>query len=325
MENNKNIKVSKYYAKELFNQWGEVAAESVTELPKTDCNFTFLIKSSQKNYFLRVFCSSFEKKMAYEKVMFNKEVEIYKLLSERQDIKTPKILFIGTDSEGNVTHFITEGYDVPYQKAPIPTIRDRRKLLFQAGADIARVHSISGSGFGYDKMGLEVKWGTALKKMVDKVIVDAVLNDVKIDTVRIYNILERATPILNKVKSSLVHFGLDKTKIYVSKNFVNYQGISGWGNSFWGDFAGDFVSCGGRYPLQCGKNFQRGYHSVSSYEHDEEFEIRINIMKMYYGLLMVVEPAYGYQLGLIKYKSYRKKGRNILSKAIQALEEPFPT
>lgn len=92
MENNDGIKVSKYYAKELFNRAKLGVAESIIEMPKYDPNYSFLIKAEGKKYFLRVFSLS-ERKMAYEKFLYNNEVDIYKLLSETEGIRTPKVLF----------------------------------------------------------------------------------------------------------------------------------------------------------------------------------------------------------------------------------------
>ncbi|NLT18221.1 MAG: hypothetical protein BWX72_01105 [Firmicutes bacterium ADurb.Bin080] len=324
MENNDGIKVSKYYAKELFNRAKLGVAESIIEMPKYDPNYSFLIKAEGKKYFLRVFSLS-ERKMAYEKFLYNNEVDIYKLLSETEGIRTPKVLFSEKDPEGNYTHYISEGYDIPYQKAAIPTIKDRRKLMFQAGADLAKSHLISGSGFGYEKMGLESKWGTAFKKIVDKIIADALLKNIEVDSVRIYKIIERAMPILNKVESHLVHLSLNKMKIFVSKNFVNFQGLAGWESSIWGDIAGDFVSFGGPFPLQSSKYFLRGYRTINPVEMDEEFRIRVNIMKMYKSLLMLVEPVYGIQDSSPKYNAFRSKARKILTKSLDDLEDPFPS
>lgn len=322
MSNNEVI--SKYYAKELFNASSLGSADSVLELPNHDSNYSFLIRAAGKKYFLRIFNETSSKKMAFEKVMNNNEVYIHKVIGEKGNINVPKLLFAGEEGQGKVAHYITEGYDVPYKKAAIPTIGDRQKLLFQVGADIARVHQIKGDGFGYDNMGLEAKWGVAFKKMVDKVVADAVLNNIKIDTVRIYKIIERAQNILNKVDSRLVHFNLDKSRFFVAKNFINYQGIAGWENSLWGDVAGDFVAFSNPFPLQSSKNFWRGYKSVNPIEIDDEMKIRINIMKMYKGLLMFVEPIYYFQVNSPNYKAYKNSGKKLLQKAIEALEEPFP-
>ena len=323
MEKNEVIKISKYYAKELFNKANLGVADSIVEMPKSDPNYSFIIKAAGKKYYLRIF-SYAERKMAFEKLLYNNEVEIYKLLSATEGLRTPRVLFSEKDQEGNYTHYITEGYDVPYQKAAIPTIKDRRKLMFQAGVELAKAHHTSGTGFGYEKMGLENKWGTAFKKIIDKIMADALLKDIEVDSVRIYKIIERAMPILNKVESHLVHLSLNKMKVFVSKNFVNFQGLAGWEGSIWGDIAGDFVSCGGPFPLQCGKYFQRGYRTINPIDIDDEFRIRVNIMKMYLGLLMTVEPVYGIQEASPKYRSYRNKAKKMLAKSLDLLEEPFP-
>jgi hypothetical protein len=58
---------------------------------------------------------------------------------------------------------------------------------------------------------------------------------------------------------------------------------------------------------------------------DEEFRIRVNIMKMYKSLLMLVEPVYGIQDSSPKYNAFRSKARKILTKSLDDLEDPFPS
>ena len=318
-------KGTKYYARELFNNSGLGDAEVVTDLGIEGFYQTFMVKTKNASYIMRIFndndtAPEFENNLK----MRNDEVEIYKTLSKAK-VNVPKVVFVGADENNNKTHYILEAYDTAYPLATFTTFSDRGVALFQAGADLARAHKIKGLGFGYEAMGLETTWDVAYKSLVDNVIADAIINDTKIDLERIYAIIERARPFLTKVESSLVHFSLSKAKIFVKKNGEFYQGISGWSKTIWGDPAADFIPHGGCYPVQKNRYFIRGYRSVTpSLDFNYTFQIRIHLMMLYLGLVMIAEPDHKHEKGSAANKKFRKKGRKYLSRAIKFLERPFP-
>ncbi|HQC54419.1 MAG TPA: hypothetical protein PKX91_01680 [Clostridia bacterium] len=318
-------KGTKYHARELFNKSGLGDAEVVTDLGQEGFYQTFLVKTKENSFLMKIAndtAVSPENENSFK--MRNSEIDIYKTLAAAK-VNVPKIVYIGNDENGKMTHYILSAFDTAYPSATFKSFADRGVALFQAGADLAKAHKIRGQGFGYEAMGLENDWAVAYKALVDNVIADAIINDTKIDIDRIYAIIERARPFLTKVESSLVHFSLTKGKVFVKKNGSFYQGISGWSKTIWGDPAGDFIPQNGCLPVQKNRYFIRGYKSVNpSLEFTYAFQIRVHLMMLYLGLVMLAEPDHKHEKGSAANKKFQKRGRKYLNTAIKFLENPFP-
>ena len=64
----------------------------------------------------------------------------------------------------------------------------------------------------------------------------------------------------------------------------------------------------------------KGYNSVSHFVVDEKILIRANLLRMYLGMIMMVEPCTRWKKGSLIYWGRRRVGKRLFNKAIKELE-----
>lgn len=320
MESYTKTNVSKFDAKKLFDESGVGIAESIKEVEAGEFNTIFQIKSGENRYFMKFGSSPEVKVLSYEKDILNTEIYFYGKL-EGSAVRRPNILFSdSTRTKIDVDYFIMEALNAPLLGYAFPTIEHRKRFSYQLGANLAELHKIKGEGFGYPQCGLSATWEEAYSKMVNNLIADAMVLDVKLDAYRINNVLMHAKPYLAEVKEpSLVHFDVWMGNIFVSKAH-NFQGIIDWERAMWGDPVGDFISL--NLFKKIGKNeyFMKGYNSVTPFEITESVRIRANLLRMYLGLIMMVEPCTRWKKGSLIYIGRQMVGKRLFNKTIKELE-----
>lgn len=316
-------KISLYDAKTVFESSGVGTVDSIKEAESGEFNACFQVRSNGRKYFIKFGTEENARVLSYERNMMATELSFYNRL-DGTEIKRPEIFFVDTSREKvNVDYFIMEGYDVPLRGYVFPTLKDKRRVMYGLGQDLARLHSIKGEGYGYEQFGLENGWAEAYKKMIDKIIADATVLDVKLDTFRIYKILERTRPIMAEVESSLVHFDVWEGNVFLNHKNHTYQGLIDWERALWGDKACDLISLNPLLGIERNKYFVKGYRSVAPLEFDEKLRIRMNLAKMYLGLVMMVEAEVRWAKKSVQYRARRAYGKKLLRKAIKALEKPI--
>ena len=163
MESNTKKYVSKYDAKKLFEESGVGAAEIVKECETGEFNTVYSVRSNGKRYYLKFGSDDSTPTLNYEKDMLRAELAAYAAL-EGTDVLRPTIVFADTSREKiNVDYFITEGLDAPLQGLTFPNLKARKRVMYQLGADVAKIHAVKGTEFGYFQFGKKPTWAEAYK------------------------------------------------------------------------------------------------------------------------------------------------------------------
>lgn len=321
MESYTKTNVSKYDAKKLFDESGVGIAENIKEVEAGEFNTIFQIKSGDKRYFIKFGSSPEVKVLSYEKDILNTEIYFYSKL-EGSAVKRPEVVFSdSTRTKIGVDYFIMEALNAPLLGYAFPSTNQRKRFSYQLGANLAELHKIKGEGFGYPQCGLEATWEEAYKKMINNLIADATVLDVKLDTYRINNVLTYASPYLKEVVTpSLVHFDVWMGNIFVSKTH-NFQGLIDWERAMWGDPVGDFISLNLFKKFENNEYLIKGYNSVTPFEVTENILIRANLLRMYLGMIMMIEPCTRWKKGSLIYVGRRMVGKRLFNRAINALEK----
>ena len=325
MESNTKKYVSKYDAKKLFEESGIGPAEIVKECENGEFNTVYLVKSNGKRYYLKFGNDDSTPTLSYEKNMLKTELGIYEAI-EGTDILRPAMVFKDTSREKiGVDYFITEGLDAPMLGLTFPNLKARKRVMYQLGADVAKIHSVkSEDGFGYEQFGKKATWAEAYKLMIDKIVADATVLNVKFDTFRVYAILDRVKDILAEVTESvLVHGDVWAGNVFVNRKNFTYQGRIDWERGFWGDFAADFVALAPCGNIERNRYFVKGYRSVSPVEFDAKLHTRIDLMKLYFGMILLTEPELRWKKGSFQYNVHKYRARKVFNKALKALEKPL--
>ncbi len=324
MESNTKKYVSKYDAKKLFEESGVGAAEIVKECETGEFNTVYSVRSNGKRYYLKFGSDDSTPTLNYEKDMLRAELAAYAAL-EGTDVLRPTIVFADTSREKiNVDYFITEGLDAPLQGLTFPNLKARKRVMYQLGADVAKIHAVKGTEFGYFQFGKKPTWAEAYKLMIDKIVADATVLNVRIDTFRVYAVLDRVKDILAEVtESSLVHGDLWAGNVFVNRKNFTYQGLIDWERAFWGDIATDFATLALCGNIERNRYFVKGYNSVTPIEFNAKLHTRIDLMKLYYGMVMLTEPELRWKKGSFQYNIHKYYGRKVFNKALKALEKPL--
>jgi Ser/Thr protein kinase RdoA (MazF antagonist) len=133
---------------------------------------------------------------------------------QRAGVAVPTV--VAVDAGGDV---VPGGYLVLSERpgrpwpalAPPPGPVDRDELRAEVGRQVAAVHTITGSGFGYPTRPLRPTWRAAFGEMTDAVLADAERFAVALPrpAAEIRELLTAGAPALDEVQTAvLVHFDL---------------------------------------------------------------------------------------------------------------------
>lgn len=155
---------TKYYIDEAkikdifaYAQLGDV--ESVMELTAGEFNSAYCVDAGGKEYVLKVAPKDFSHTLTYEKDIMPREVDFYKIIAEKSQVKTPHI-YCYDDSKSIISskYFIMEKLDgKPLSDCNIGK-DERANVQAKIGEMVAALHSIKGAGFGYEQNGLQDNW-----------------------------------------------------------------------------------------------------------------------------------------------------------------------
>lgn len=326
-------KISKYEAKRLFEESGIGNADSVSECQNAEFSPVFKVRSNGKTYYIKFGNASESATLTYEKDMIKAELAYYDALvaaepadvNEDERILRPAVVFRDVSREKvGVDYFISEGFDAPLMGLTFPNLNARRRVMFQLGQNLARLHRIKGESFGYTQLGTDSNWADAFKKMVDRIVADATVLKVKLDTYRIYDVMNRAEDILKSVEDcTLVNGAVTPDNVFVNRKNFTYQGLINWSRAFYGDYVTDLISLYPTRSLERNRYFVKGYNSVAPFNPDNRLRVRANLMRMYLGMVMTVELEIRWKKNSAPYIRHKWLGRRLLRKALSELQKPF--
>lgn len=214
--------------------------------------------------------------LAHEHDLLATEAEYYRLASG------PLPSVVGS---GPGFLLMTELPGVPWSRVPGAAPRLRAEL----GGIVARLHQVTGDGFGYPQDPPHPTWPSAFTAMADAVLADAVRYDVPLPrpAAEIAHLVRRHEPLLELVTTPvLVHFDLWKGNILLDGGRVS--GIIDAERAFWGDPVAEFVSL--TLFRDPDRELLAGYREAGG---PAEFGMpawaRLGLYRVYLDLIMLVE------------------------------------
>lgn len=290
---------------EIFSVAKLGAVTNVAELSAGEFNSAYRVTANGAEYVLKIAPKDNTHTLTYESDIIAREVEFYRLIAEKTDVKTPKIYYYDdTLSIIPTKYFIMEMLD----SRPLNTVKlsksERLNVNKLIGEMVAKLHTVKGNGFGYEQNGLYSNWYLALRSMVENLINDcARLNKKCKKGAKLLEYIDKSKAILEKVESVYTHYDIwDGNVFYKNDNGDIELTLIDTERGFWGDGIGDFVSIELMTALNK-KTSVIGYNKLVekpiSFTRDEM--IRYYIMTAYLGLIVYTEKFARYKTWQSKY------------------------
>ncbi|MFE3458565.1 phosphotransferase family protein [Nocardiopsis aegyptia] len=171
------------------------------------------------------------------------------------------------------------------------------RLRSELGGLVARLHRITGPGFGYPQAGLADRWRTAFLGMVDAVLADARRFDapLPVPADRIADAVRRRADLLDDVRTPvLVHFDLWPGNILLDDTGGGpaVSAIVDGERAFWGDPLAETVSLSLFGDIAEDPAFARGYRAAGgTLDLDGRSRGRLALYRCYLYLVMAVEAV----------------------------------
>jgi aminoglycoside phosphotransferase (APT) family kinase protein len=177
---------------------------------------------------------------------------------------------------------------------------EEHQLRHAVGRNVARLHRVSGPGFGYPAQPLgplSATWREAFTGMTDAVLADAIRYRARLpeSADRIKRILHAASDVLDDVtRPALVHFDLWRGNLLVEGRDGGFglSGVIDGERMFWGDPAADFVSLALFDDIERDEDFLAGYAAGGGrVDFDAAVRLRLALYRCYLYLIMTVESV----------------------------------
>ena len=229
------------------------------------------------------------------------EALYYRLAGERGGVTVPAVVAVDAADAAGGYLVMTECPGIPWpQLAPPPAGRERDELRAALGGQVARLHTITGTGFGYpsESVGpLRENWRAAFLDMVQAVLADAETFAVTLPR-PIADVLEwfdaRAAALDEVTTPVLVHFDLWDGNILVESSSAGHRisALIDAERAFWGDPLAEFVSLALYGDIERDTAFLDGYRGAGgAVTFDVAARQRLSLYRAYLYLIMWVETA----------------------------------
>jgi aminoglycoside phosphotransferase (APT) family kinase protein len=229
------------------------------------------------------------------------EALYYQLARECRDVTVPDVVAVDTADAAGGYLVMTECPGTPWpQLAPPPAGAERDELRAVLGGQVARLHTITGTGFGYPSGSvgpLQETWRAAFLDMVNAVLADAETFAVTLPR-PIADILEwfnaRAAALDEVTTPVLVHFDLWDGNILVESGPARHRigALIDAERAFWGDPLAEFVSLALYGDIERDTAFLDGYRGAGgAVTFDIAARRRLSLYRAYLYLIMWVETA----------------------------------
>ncbi|WP_030904096.1 phosphotransferase family protein [Streptomyces sp. NRRL F-5126] len=240
--------------------------------------------------------------MGYERGLLRGEAAFYRAASA-VGAPVPEIVHAAFDPAPPVVpHVImTARPGVPWpEHAASMTRGEERRLRHQVGREVARLHAVTGPGFGYPAQPLgplSATWRQAFRAMSDAVLADAVRYRAWLPETpdRIHATMGAASDALDEVvRPALVHFDLWQGNLLLDgePGSLTLGGIIDGERMFWGDPAADFVSLALFADIERETDFLAGYAAAGGRaDFDASLRLRVALYRCYLYLIMLVEAV----------------------------------
>ncbi|MGI5460482.1 phosphotransferase family protein [Streptomyces sp. CA-249302] len=248
-------------------------------------------------YVLKVPPASTVPGMRYERQLLLSEAEFYRAAAVAE-VAAPCVVAVGEDTA--VPHLLmTACPGEPWDGAV--TEAERARLRPELGRQVARLHTVTGPGFGYPSGALgplAPDWRTAFAGMVEAVLDDALDYGARLPRCvdKVAGTLETGFAALDEVTTpALVHFDLWDGNILLDRPAGEEPRIGGLIDGermFWGDPLADFVSLALLGDIKKDKAFLAGYREAGGrVEFDVPARVRLALYRAYLYLIMLTETV----------------------------------
>jgi aminoglycoside phosphotransferase (APT) family kinase protein len=237
--------------------------------------------------------------LGYERGILGTEALFYRLAGNCPGVTVPGVLAVdAADGTGGYL-VMTECPGVPWPAlAPQPDAGERDALRAELGGQVARLHEITGTAFGYPSGAvgpLRETWRAAFLDMVDAVLADAERFAVTLPrpAAEIRALFESKAEVLDEVtRPVLTHFDLWDGNILVETGQDGHRvgAVIDAERAFWGDPLADFVSLALFADVEDDAAFLRGYRGAGgTVTFDAASRLRLSLYQSYLYLIMWIE------------------------------------
>jgi aminoglycoside phosphotransferase (APT) family kinase protein len=239
--------------------------------------------------------------LRYEQGILGTEALYYRLAGRCAGVTVPTV--IGVDATGSSGGYLvmTECPGRPWPElAPPPGAAQRAELRAELGRQVAALHAITGTGFGYPSLAvgsLRDSWRTAFLIMVDAVLADAERFAVALPrpAADLRELFARRAAVLDEVTTPvLVHFDLWDGNILVASDPGGRRigALIDAERAFWGDPLAEFVSLALFGDIERDGAFLHGYRSAGGQvSFGSAARQRLSLYRAYLYLIMWVEAV----------------------------------
>ncbi|WKX06610.1 phosphotransferase family protein [Streptomyces sp. NL15-2K] len=257
-----------------------------------------LLLTDGSRYVLKVAPAPTAPALRYESRLLLSEAEFYRGAAEA-GVPAPHVVDVG--EEAAVGHMLMtacpgETWD------DSPTEVEQADLRAELGRQVARLHRVTGPGFGYPSGALgplAPDWCTAFTAMTDAILADARRYRAWLPRPadEVARTLRIAFPALDEVTTAcLVHFDLWPGNILVDRPAAGEEprigGLIDGERMFWGDPLADFVSLALLGDIEKDEAFLAGYREAGGRaEFDAPARLRLALYRAYLYLIMLTETV----------------------------------
>ena len=239
--------------------------------------------------------------LRYEQGILGTEALYYQLAGRCRDITVPTVIAVDSTEAAGGYLVMTECPGSPWPElAPRPSGAERDELRAALGGQVARLHTIAGTGFGYpsESVGpLRETWRAAFFDMVNAVLGDAETFAVPLPRpiAGIHGWFDARAAVLDEVTTpALVHFDLWDGNILVESGPAGHRigALIDAERAFWGDPLAEFVSLALYGDIERDTAFLDGYRGAGgTVTFDVAARRRLSLYRAYLYLIMWVETA----------------------------------
>ncbi|WP_308406652.1 phosphotransferase [Streptomyces sp. AC555_RSS877] len=258
-----------------------------------------LLLTDGSRYVLKVAPAPTVPGLRYESRLLVSEAEFYRAAAEA-GVSAPHVEAAGVDTA--VPHLLmTACPGEPWNRslAGPGAEPERASLRTELGRQVARLHTVTGPGFGYPSGALgplASDWRTAFGGMVEAILDDARRYRAPLPRPadEVARTIRAALPALDEVTTAcLVHFDLWEGNILLDRPAGEEPRIGGLIDGermFWGDPLADFVSLALLGDIRKDEAFLAGYREAGGRaDFDTPAQVRLALYRAYLYLIMLSE------------------------------------
>ncbi|MCX4681150.1 aminoglycoside phosphotransferase family protein [Streptomyces sp. NBC_01433] len=238
--------------------------------------------------------------LAYERGLITGEITFYESAATVEDAGIVPRVVHSDDGAATDTYLImTACPGTPWHEvADSLEEGEQGRLRAELGQLVARLHAVTGPGFGYPAQPLgplTPTWREAFTTMISAVLDDAERYAARLprSTAAIREVFAAASDVLDDVtRPALVHFDLWQGNQLLSgpPGAVRLSGLIDGERMFWGDPVADFVSLALFADVEEDKEFLTGYaRAGGEVVFDDSVRRRLALYRAYLYLIMLVE------------------------------------